>query len=267
MPGVYLRGPDNALIGSTVTGTAFAISTTGPRARVIANRILGFSGDAIRGLGDEGVFRGNWVQDAVSINGNHDDAFQSWSTGPNGPGSGIVQGVTLEDNVFLEWASPLESPLRGHLQGIGLFDGPYTDVVIRNNIIAVTAYHGIAVSGGLNVTIENNTVFNPLRPGRTEPWISVGPHKDGRPPEDVVVANNMMPRLRLGDVPDSQKTVSQNVVSLYPAQLLEAPYAGDFRPRAESPLLGAGDPAFSPPQDQAGVPRPAAPAIGALERP
>ena len=266
--GVLLNGPDNALLDSQLTGLYFAIAATGPRARVAGNLVLGFSGDGMRGLGDGSVFEGNRVQDCVQIDDNHADAFQSWSRGPNGrPGEGTVEGLVLRQNTLVEWAQPIDNPLRCDLQGIGLFDGMFRNLVIENNLIVVSAYHGIAVTGGLGVTIIHNTLVNPRQPGADRPWLSVTPHKDGQLSADVTVANNLAPQFRFLEIDPAGMFEASNVVSPYPAQVLVAPYAGRFDPRPGGALVDAGDLQHTSSFDILGHPRDARPDIGAFEVP
>ena len=265
--GVYLRGVEDAIEDSTLTGTRFAIASTGPRDRVIDNTVLGFSGDAMRGLGDGSIYRGNRVQDCVKIDGNHDDAFQSWSRGPDGkPGRGAVDGLVIEANTILEWTGPEDHPLRCQLQGIGLFDGMFDNIVIRNNVISVSAYHGITVGGGKGVTVVNNTVLSAGKPRRDRPWISVWKHRNGTPPSDVHVANNIAPDVRI--IKTARGVVqSANLIAPYPGMVLKAPYAGDFSPLPDGAAVGTADPRFAPETDMTGARRPAdgAPDIGAVE--
>lgn len=264
--GVLLEGPDSAIEASMLTGTRFAIAMTGPNARVDGNVVRGFAGDGLRGLGDGSVFRYNRVQDCVKINDNHDDGFQSWSRGKDGrSGGGVVKGLVLEGNTILEWTGPADHPLRCSLQGIGLFDGMFQDLTIVNNTISVSAPHGIAVAGGINVVITNNTLVHPWQAGKKSPWIRVGPHKNGTPSRNVIVANNAAPSVSVARDTEGKAAVGNNVVMRYPARDLRAPYAGDFRPKPGSGLIGAAQGALSPPRDCAGRPRPMQPAIGACE--
>ncbi|WP_164738132.1 right-handed parallel beta-helix repeat-containing protein [Frigidibacter oleivorans] len=241
--GVLLRGPRNTIEDSEVWGTRFAIATTGPEARVERNRIMGFSGDALRGLGDRSVFRGNYVADCVKIDDNHDDGFQSWSLGPDRrPGGGTVRGLVIESNTILEWTGR-DHPLRCALQGIGLFDGMFRDTTIRGNLIVVQAYHGIFVSGAIDTTIADNTLVNPLKPGATQPWAGAGPHKNGTPARGVRITGNIAPRIR-ADGEGVAAPRDANLIATYPAQLLVAPYAGDYHARPGSAATRFGVPSL-----------------------
>ena len=93
--------------------------------RIQENLVDGFSADGLRGLGDDGLFEYNRVQNSYvedPPDPNHDDGFQSWSVGPGGVGTGEVRGVVLRGNVFINHVNPAH-PLRTSMQAIGCFDG------------------------------------------------------------------------------------------------------------------------------------------------
>jgi hypothetical protein len=176
-----------------VRNVRFGISVDGDQARVQRNLVDGFSADGLRGLGDEGLFEYNRVQNNFvedPPDPNHDDGFQSWSVGPSGVGSGEVRGVTLRGNVFIS-VTNVNHPLRSSMQGIGCFDGFFVDWVVEDNVVITDHWHGISFLGMRDSRIVNNTVIdvNGVSPG--PPWIMVDPHKDGRPSENVVVRNNL----------------------------------------------------------------------------
>lgn len=267
--GVQLRGDDGALTGSVLTGTNFGVAVLGDRGLVAGNRIIGFSGDGVRVVGDAGNVTGNVIQDCVVIDDNHADGVQSWSTGPvdGRSGRGVVRGLTVQNNIIQEWATGTPSPLRCDLQGIGMFDGMFEGVRIASNVVVVTAYHGIAVYGGLDVEIVNNTLVNPTGSSpEGAPWIQVAPHKDGRLSRDVVVANNLVPRINLIDLAPGRRVEVGNAVVVYPARAMAAPFAGDWTPLAESGLVDAAVAEWAPAEDIHGRGRQGAPDIGAIER-
>ena len=246
--GVRLRGTGSAVTASRLTGIGEGIATLGDGARIEGNVIRGFSADAIRAVGHESLVRNNWIADCVAIDGNHDDGIQSWSRGPEGrAGKGTIRGLVIDANTILEWTGEAGHPLRCPLQGIGMFDGFYRDMVISNNVISVSAYHGIMVSGGDNVRIVNNTLLNAEGPSPKRPWIGIGAHKDGRPSRDSVVANNVAPKYRI-----TGSATSNNLVLPYPASEMELSGPKAFRPRSGSRLVGAGDPARAAPTDRTG---------------
>ena len=265
--GILMQGSDGVISDSTITAISGGMGISGDNARVTGNVIRGFSQDGVVGIGNNLVFQNNRIQDCVAINSNHDDGFQSWATGADGaPGRGVVEGLTIEGNTILQWTGDLKHPLACSLQGIGMFDGMYKDLIIRNNIISVSAYHGITVSGAINAEISHNTVINPLGPRRDSPWIEVNAHKNGTPSRNVTMANNAAPIVRMNP---SFGTFSGNIKMIYPGQEIVAPYAGDFRPLPGGRLDGHADPAFAAATDILGQRRPlgAGPDIGAIEIP
>ena len=190
--GIAVQGAGAEILGNNLSAVRFGITVfaSSPGARVTGNVIDGFSGDGLRGLGDDGLFERNIVKNCVQVDGNHADGFQSWSLGPDGaPGAGVVRGIVLRGNTILQ-TSGRPGPLSCVLQGIGLFDGMYEDWLIEGNLVEVDAWHGITVMGGINVRVLGNTVRNlsPSPPG--PPWITVGAHKDGRVGAGNLIAGN-----------------------------------------------------------------------------
>ena len=263
---VLLRGTRNTIKNSQVTGAFIGISAIGDFALISGNRISGFSGDALRALGDYSLVTGNYVEDCIKINKNHDDGFQSWSRGPNGKtGRGTVRGLTIENNVILEWNGTDSHPLRCTLQGIGLFDGLFESLTIQNNVVSVTAYHGISVAGGRDSRIVNNTVINATGVSDRQPWISVAAHKNGSPSQRVVVANNAAMAFRMP--PEISATATGNFTMSNPTRVLNDPFGNDFRPRPGGALDGRGSADYAPATDILGNARPQGgkPEIGAFE--
>lgn len=264
--GVLIRGRRNGVTNSQVLGAYMGIAAMGSQARIVNNKIIGFSGDAMRSLGDNSLVGENFVQDCFQIDGNHADGFQSWSVGKDRkPGTGTVSGLTIEKNFFFEWNGKANHPLRCSLQGIGLFDGMFKDLRIENNVVSVTAYHGITVSGALNTSIINNTVVNAKGPSRDSPWIGVFFHKNGTRPDQVLVANNVAMAYRLPRF--IEKNAKNNLTIFSPAKYLTAPFKGDFRPRNGSGLIDRADSRLAPQTDILGTPRPmgARADVGAFE--
>lgn len=257
--GILIKGADAILRDSQLTAVAFAIGTTGPRAQVLKNHVRGFSGDAMRGLGDGSVFRGNTVQDCTKIDANHDDGFQSWSIGAGGKsGTGTVRDITIDANTILEWTGDPNHPLRCPLQGVGLFDGVYDGFVISNNVIVVSGFHGIAVGGGTNVTIVNNTLINSRGVSRKAPWITITEKYRGMPATGNVVANNIAALFQFSKGFEAQggNIVVDNFVVTYPAREMVDPGNGNFRLKPTSDLVGKGLGKYAPATDRNGNPRP-----------
>ncbi|MQQ09573.1 hypothetical protein GFB49_13980 [Epibacterium sp. SM1979] len=228
--GFRLAGPDMRVQNSAITGVAFGITSHGTNARLEHNLIRGFSGDALRAVGNHSYVAHNRVQDCFAVDKNHDDGFQAWAPRHGGARTSLV-GLRLEHNQIWEWTGRRGHPLRCQLQGVGLFDGQYRDIEIRNNLVVVDHHHGISIYGAINGVIANNTVVHPSGNPAKLPWISVNPHKNGTPSRNIEVSHNLA--MAYKSVPDA---LAQNTVARFPAQLFENPAAGDFRPRPDGPL-------------------------------
>jgi Right handed beta helix region len=192
--GIQVSGDHITISHNQLKNVRFGISVDGPNALIEYNSVINFSADGLRGLGDDGVFQYNTVKNVYVSqddgDDNHDDGFQSWSTGPNGPGSGVVKRVVLRGNVIINREDPAQK-LTNELQGIGCFDGFFEDWVVENNVVATDHWHGISLYGMRGGRIVNNTVIdvNDTSPG--PPWIMVSPHKDGTASSNVLVRNNL----------------------------------------------------------------------------
>ncbi|MFS4438327.1 right-handed parallel beta-helix repeat-containing protein [Paracoccaceae bacterium GXU_MW_L88] len=227
--GVLMRSPNSAVTGTKVLGFSYGITAEGANSLVEGNDIEGFSGDGIRLIGSNGVARSNYVHNCVKVSGNHDDGLQSW-TPKRGKNKGLLTNLTIEGNTFFEWDNSPESALKCTLQGIGMFDGIFENVTIRNNVISVSSYHGIALYGGRNAQIYNNTVTNPENAPLNRPWIRVNPHKDGRLSENVRVYNNIAHRfIQEGNVPGGRFENNAEITS--PQRLFRDPAGRDYRLR------------------------------------
>ena len=108
--------------------------------------------DAIRGGGSSNVtISGNTFTDFYPVAGDHGDAIQFWTTNT----TVSAHDITITDNLFLRGAG-------GVAQGIFMRDEvgglPYQRVAISGNYMIGSMYNGIAINGGLEVTIDHNTV-------------------------------------------------------------------------------------------------------------
>lgn len=266
--GILADGNGVTIARNRVTGIYHGIFSLAPNALVEQNIIDGFSGDGMRALGDNSIVRRNKVQNCHQINSNHADAFQSFSRGAGGKtGTGTVRNLTIEDNKFFEWTLPSTNPLRCKLQGIGMFDGMYDNVTIRNNVISSTAYHGISMAGPLNTVISNNTVIHANGVAGSYPWIRISAHKNGTPPKNVTVANNMVTSLKVNVNTANNIAVSNNIVVTNASNEFTSVTNRDFTLKSTSKGVDAGAPAYAPGKDIAGTPRPKgkAPDAGAYE--
>ncbi len=60
---------------------------------------------------------------------------------------------------------------------------------MTNNVVLVSAYHGIALYGSEDSLIDHNTVANPSTNG-FQTWITVADTKGAMPSKNVTVSNN-----------------------------------------------------------------------------
>jgi len=267
-PGFLMQGQQISAIGNRVTGVQKGIEALGQGALIEKNIVDGFSGDGLRALGDNSVVRGNKVQNCFDIDGNHDDAFQSFTRSPSGvPGGGVQKNLLIEDNKFFEWASSNTNPLRCMLQGIGMFDGMFDGVTIRNNVISVSAYHGIAVFGALNSTIINNTVVDAKGRAGNFAWIYVNNHKNGTRANNVVIANNLTTKMQNTTDATRNILVTNNLIVTSPSAEFTAASTQDYTLRATSKAANTGSAQYATPKDIMGVARPKGkgPDVGAYE--
>lgn len=261
MHGIYAAGREITLRGNHIRHVRHGIHALARQSLIADNLIETFSGDGIRGLGDHTTYAFNTIRNCLKVDDNHDDGFQSWSIGADGrPGTGEVVGGVLRGNRIINYEDA-EQPFRCTLQGIGMFDGVYVDWVIENNVVITDHWHGITVMGARNVRIVNNTVIdrNEDRPG--PPWISITHHKDGRPPENSVIANNLAEpraahRQDLFGLPKPGVTAVGNVEITDRAAFFVDPERLDVRLRAGSSAIAAGSLRHAPATDMAGTPRP-----------
>lgn len=208
--GFLIDGNRVTVRGTRITGLQNGIIGMADNLLLDHNTIDGFSADALRALGDNSIVRGNLVQNCMSIDLTHHDGFQSYSVGPTGkPGTGTQRNLVIENNRIFETVGK-PSAMKCLLQGIGMFDGMYDGVVIQNNLIAVSAYHGIAIAGALNAKILQNTIVPASGLVGKFPWIKVSNHKLGMPSSNVVIENNLSTNVVTISNPTRNIVVSNN---------------------------------------------------------
>ena len=207
---IWLRGEKSVVRSNTITGVGQGI-TVSDGSLVEGNVIDGFAWDGLRGVSNS-VFRNNIVKNTFKVDKTHRDGFQSYSRK-------TVTGLTVENNVFVSWTHKANSPLRGDMQGISLFDGFYEDLTIKNNFVATTHYNGITVMGARRAVVTGNTVVNLNGEAGKKPWLKITSHKDGRPSENVLVADNRAMSFSGGDAANNV-VFSNNTVITNPAAVL-----------------------------------------------
>lgn len=251
--GIQADGERITIRNNRLKNVDFGISVGARDSLVQGNVVDSFAGDGLRGLGDNTVFEGNTVKNCYDVNANHDDGFQSWSSGEGGVGTGEVKGIVLRGNVFINYEDP-NQPFRGTLQGIGCFDGMYVDWVVENNVVITDHWHGITFLGAKNVRVVNNTVIDSNTEDPGPPWIRISEHKNGTAPEGCLVRNNLTTALNLSDTGVTQ---DHNLVIQDPGTLFVNPAGFDLHllPGAAD-AIDKGSSEQSPATDLEGVPRP-----------
>jgi parallel beta-helix repeat protein len=96
--------------------------------------------------------------------------------------------IRIDGNWFQE-STDAKRPLQNELQGIDDFDGVNTHVVITNNVVLASAYHGIALYGSQDSIIDHNTVANPTANGH-KLWVGVFDTKGSMPSKNVTAKDN-----------------------------------------------------------------------------
>jgi parallel beta-helix repeat protein len=188
--GLQVDGTRMTIRDNLLRNVNHGISVGASDSLIRGNLVENFAGDGLRGLGDDCTFEYNTVKNCYDVNANHDDGFQSWSTGPEGVGRGTVVGVVLRGNTIINYEDP-NQPYRGTLQGIGCFDGTFVDWIVENNVIVTDHWHGITLLGARNCLVINNTVLDQNEAWPGPPWIRIANHKNGTAPVDCVVRNNL----------------------------------------------------------------------------
>ncbi|HVK60125.1 MAG TPA: right-handed parallel beta-helix repeat-containing protein [Bdellovibrionales bacterium] len=186
----------NVAFGIGVSSDAPALPENSLKTLIMDNEIRNFSGDGIRPIGSDILISKNKILDsyasAADGDDNHDDAIQLWAL--NGA---VYDNIIIDGNYVNDRTSQTRS-FKGQCQGISIFDGTVSRLVIRNNVVIVSAYHGVMMMGGKDGLIENNTVASST-PG-LNPWVGVWNMKSGAPPINVIVRNNIGASLNFNGV-------------------------------------------------------------------
>lgn len=247
--GFSLNGPRNIARGNQLTAIYMGITLTGTGSMALDNVIDGFNGDGLRPLGDNNVVRGNLVKNCAKTDANHDDGIQGFKAN-----RGTISGLIIDRNTILEWTAAPDHPLRCSLQGMFLSDAIYENLMVTNNLVATSQYHGITLSGGKNAKIINNTVVNAKSVTGPYPWLKIW---DTPLPVNVLVANNVAMSVGGPSNAGSELTFRNNSVIGTPGAVFENSFAFDYRPKASSGFVDTGDGASAPSVDILGKPRPA----------
>ncbi|HYF29408.1 MAG TPA: peptidoglycan-binding protein [Candidatus Paceibacterota bacterium] len=233
----------NIPFGISISVDGLPTSDNSARALVARNTISRFRGDGIRPNGSDVIVRDNRIVDSMlgreHGDGNHDDGIQLFAL--NGH---RFKNVRIENNWIQETTSATR-PYIGTLQGIGHFDGVIEDVVVRNNVVLIGAYHGIMLNS-VGGTVENNTVAYVGTEGRNT-WIRMGASSQNitfrnnvaRFFEYPTSAGRIQIRAPQQDAIGNNITVKDNESAAF-MKFDPANGAFDLRPKPGGPLDGKG---------------------------
>lgn len=245
---VAVRAPHSTVTGNQIENVANGIFVfaEGHNSVISYNVIDSVRDDGFRGNANDCRFEYNTLKNMYAIDGNHDDAFQSFTQGKGGVGSGVIRNVVLRGNVFISYTDP-KQPYKAVMQGIACFDGMYENWVIENNVIMTETWQGLTLMGAKNCRIVNNTVIkNPISARSPSPWIRVTPHKNGKRSSGNIVRNNITSSLSANS---SIGTVDRNLVTTDYLNVFVDWKKFDLRLRASSPAINAGSSQHAPTHD------------------
>ncbi len=252
--GIGISGDSCTARNNVLLNINFGISVAGDSCLIKSNRIENFSGDGLRGTGNDLAFMHNTVMNCYDVNANHDDGFQSWSRGPQGNvGEGTVYRISLIGNTIINYTDP-NQPFRGSLQGIGCFDGFFEDWTIANNVIITDHWHGISLYGAIDCRIVNNTVVDCNTGSPGPPWIRIGDHKTRGHSSGCVIRNNLSTSFSIDHEP---AVTRDHNIEIDDPDLFFVDYADrDLHLLPGSPAVDSGSADGAPPHDIDGTARP-----------
>lgn len=265
-----------------------AIYIDGNQTLVESNRIDNFGNDAIDIVASNLVIRNNTIANGRNSKSEtlHADGIQGWTL------KGLTnRNVIIDGNTIIKTGNAKIS----YMQGITIFDGEWDDLTISNNVVVTNHWHGISVYGATNARILNNTVmaFDPVN---HPTWITLQKRKDGKPPQNVTIRNNITTELgyvagpsikvdhniaasKISAVPESGTATywskpgsyeDRNVVdpNIYGSMVKVDNVKGvyDFRLKRGSPAIGTGNSNLAPATDILGKRRAPPVDIGAYAR-
>lgn len=135
------------------------------------------SGNTVSNVRSEGVnlaqvqnvrIIGNSFSNFHPVNGDHPDAIQAWTTGTNLPSANVV----ISGNLIVGSAG-------ARMQGIFITDQTgngalrYQGVVVTNNTLVGTSWHGITIEHADGIAITGNNVITMPDPKIDRSWIRV----------------------------------------------------------------------------------------------
>ena len=208
--GIHLESPFCEAIDCDLRGVGFGILAKADDTTIRDCRVIGFSTDAYRILGDRVLHSNNVSADSFNVDPGHDDGTQGWEDGADK----VLTGCTIQNWRHVDWLYDRLKPFPGESQGLGMFDGMYDGWIVMGCQIATDHYHGIVFAGATNVSLQRNQCFTQtnLRPGY--PQIRIDPAKatrGGFPSHHNEILECIAPRLVLNDDP-ATRIEDRNVI-------------------------------------------------------
>lgn len=197
--GVYVNMSSKiSITGNRAFAVENGITVHGDSILIDRNTIDYFANDGIEFCGSNITISKNKVINHYPDWGNalHHDGMQGWTDGNYKTGANIIinaNTVMACDGTYPTIPIPNTGDTN-NLQGISIFNGDWDNVVVTNNVVGAAAFHGIAMYGINNLTIQNNTV---VKQGINETWIAVFPPQGvvasatGPIPTNNIVRNNL----------------------------------------------------------------------------
>lgn len=181
--GALLFGECLGLRNSSIRNVRFgAVIYRSSRVFVQNNEISDFSVDGIDFSGSDLTIKDNVIHSNWPTGDNlHSDCMQGQSGDDHPP----YQHVRIIGNVCLSSAAKSRE---GEIQGINIFDGRWSDVEVKCNLVRPSLYHAVTLYGVDNGLIERNIVFG--WNNHIVPWIAAMPAKNGRPPSNTIIQGN-----------------------------------------------------------------------------
>ncbi len=155
------------VINNYINNVSFGINMISPYSRIQNNVITDFCMDGIRAVANNIVVEDNVIKNNYVIDANHPDGIQGFSFNPqmNLANVSVIGNIVLnrDKKIKLVAGNLLVNSYSETMQGIGFFDGPVTNVQIKNNIVMSFTWQGIGLYDSINGQIVNNTVYTPAQ--------------------------------------------------------------------------------------------------------
>ncbi|MFW6028021.1 MAG: right-handed parallel beta-helix repeat-containing protein, partial [bacterium] len=153
----------------------------------------------------------NYLHDFMGAEGtsDHMDMIQFWTSGTSSPSTNITIRENVLDSGEGEGTQSIfmrNEVVDSHDGGLDMF---YRDIVIENNVIHNAHTHGITVGETVGLTVRNNTILHNADSGN-ESLVNVPTIRVKDASEDVLIADNILPRLNLETALD--RIVENNLI-------------------------------------------------------